>query len=203
MALTPEEIKNFKAQLAQQIQHLPHDKKAEAQKQIDNLSPEALESMLESQSSASQKNIFRILIDKEVPSVSIAENEKALAVLDINPISKGHTIIIPKSPIKEEKDLPKEISALSVEVSKKLITSLKAKSTEVLSEKKFGEVILNIIPIYDASLTLESQRTKSSVQELEKLKVEINVERIEKKPEIIKREKKADPEVIKLKRRLP
>lgn len=203
MALTQEQIKELKSQLAEQISHLPPEKKAEAQKQIDSLSQEALETMLEEQRSSNQKTIFRMIIDKEVPSVSIAENDQALAVLELNPISKGHTIIIPKSPVKEEKSLLKEVYSLSEQLSKKLISSLKAKSTSVVSEKKFGEVILNIIPIYDKLLTLESPRTKSSVEELEKLRLEINVERIENKPEKIKIEKKSQEEVLKLKRRIP
>jgi len=203
VALTQEQIKDLKAQLEEQISHLPPEKRAEAQKQIDSLSQEALETMLEEQRSSNQKTIFRMIIDKEVPSVSIAENDHALAVLEINPISKGHTIIIPKSSVKEEKSLSKEVHSLSEQLSKKLISSLKAKSTSVVPEKKFGEVILNIIPIYDKPLNLESPRIKSSVAELEKLKLEINVEKIENKPEKIKIEKKSQEEVLKLKRRIP
>lgn len=203
MALTQEQIKELKAQLAEQISHLPLEKKAEAQKQIDSLSQEALETMLEEQRSSNQKTIFRMIIDKEVPSVSIAENDHALAVLELNPVSKGHTIIIPKSLVKEEKSISKEVHSLSEQLSKKLISSLKAKSTSVIPEKKFGEVILNVIPIYDKLLTLESPRTKSQVEELEKLRLEINIEKIENKPEKIKIEKKSQEEVLKLKRRIP
>ena len=62
MALTPEEISDLKKQLAEQIQHLPEAQRAEAQKQIDNMSPEALESMLQQQQAQQgpQKPIFRI-----------------------------------------------------------------------------------------------------------------------------------------------
>ena len=55
MALTKEEIQELKSQLLEQIKDLPSDKKAEAQAQIDSLSPEALESMLNQQKSSSQK----------------------------------------------------------------------------------------------------------------------------------------------------
>ncbi len=202
MALTQDQIKELKSQLKEQIKHLPPDKKKQAEEQVESLSQESLEHMLQEQSSK-QKTIFRMIVDKEVESVSIAENSEAIAVLEINPISKGHTIIIPKSPIKEEKSISKQIHELSEQISKKLISSLNAKSTSVVPEKKFGEIILNIIPIYNKSLNLDSPRKKSSVEELEKLKTSINVEKIEKKPEVIKKEEKKEAEVLKLKRKIP
>ncbi len=202
MALTKEQIRELKAQLSDQIKNLPAEKKKQAQEQIDALSEETLEYMLEEQQSKSQKTVFRMIIDKEIESISIGESSYALAVLEINPISKGHTIIIPKSPIQEEKLLSKEVHALSEEISKKLIKSLNVKSTSIIPEKKFGEAILNIIPIYDKPLNLESERKKSSLEELEKLKTSINVEKINKEPlPIIKIEKSSD--TLKLKRRIP
>ena len=49
MSLTQEQIKELKSQLKGQISHLPADKKAEAEKQIESLSQEALEEMLSQQ----------------------------------------------------------------------------------------------------------------------------------------------------------
>ncbi len=201
MALSQSQIKELKSQLLGQIKHLPPDKKKQAEEQIESLSPEAMESMLEEQQSP-QKTIFRRIIDNEIPSVKIAENEKAIAVLSTKSISKGHIIIIPKTPIKEEKSLSKEAHALSEQISKKIISSLNAKSTEIISEKAFGEVIVNVIPIYDKPLNLKSKREDVSIEELEKIKTSINVEKIIKQSETIKIEKKKD-ELVKLKRRIP
>ena len=41
--------------------------------------------------------IFCKIVKKEIPSKIIFENERCLAFLDISPISKGHTIVIPKN----------------------------------------------------------------------------------------------------------
>lgn len=203
MPLTQSQIQQLKSQLKEQIKNLPSEKKKQAEAQIESLSPEALESMLEEQQSHSQKTIFRMIADSEVPSVKLGENEKAIAVLSTKSISKGHAIIIPKSPIKEESSLPKEAHSLSEEISKKLISALKPKSTEIVSEKAFGEIILNIIPIYDKPLSLQSKREDISIEELEKIKTSINVEKIEKKVETIKIEKKSEAERLKLKKRIP
>jgi len=44
-------------------------------------------------------SIFTRIINKEIPSYKIAEDKKYYAFLDINPLAKGHTLIIPKEEI--------------------------------------------------------------------------------------------------------
>lgn len=40
--------------------------------------------------------IFTRIINGEIPSYKIAENDKFYAFLDINPLQKGHTLVVPK-----------------------------------------------------------------------------------------------------------
>ncbi len=40
--------------------------------------------------------IFTRIINGEIPSYKVAEDEKYYAFLDINPLQKGHTLVIPK-----------------------------------------------------------------------------------------------------------
>jgi len=40
--------------------------------------------------------IFSRIVNGEIPCFKVAENDKYFAFLDINPLSKGHTLIIPK-----------------------------------------------------------------------------------------------------------
>jgi histidine triad (HIT) family protein len=40
--------------------------------------------------------IFSKIINGEIPSYKLAENEKFYAFLDINPLQKGHTLVVPK-----------------------------------------------------------------------------------------------------------
>ena len=40
--------------------------------------------------------IFSKIINGEIPCYKIAENEKFFAFLDINPVQKGHTLVVPK-----------------------------------------------------------------------------------------------------------
>lgn len=43
--------------------------------------------------------IFSRIIQGEIPCYKIAENDKFFAFLDINPVSKGHTLVIPKKEV--------------------------------------------------------------------------------------------------------
>ena len=41
-------------------------------------------------------SIFTRIINGEIPSYKIAENENCFAFLDISPLAKGHTLVVPK-----------------------------------------------------------------------------------------------------------
>jgi histidine triad (HIT) family protein len=52
--------------------------------------------------------IFSKIINGEIPSFKIAENEKFYAFLDINPLVEGHTLVIPKLEVDKFLDMPDE-----------------------------------------------------------------------------------------------
>ena len=60
-------------------------------------------------------SIFSRIVSGEIPCYKIAENEGFLAFLDINPLAKGHTLVIPKREVDYIFDLEdEEIAALMV-----------------------------------------------------------------------------------------
>ncbi|MCJ7725572.1 MAG: HIT family protein [Acidimicrobiia bacterium] len=50
--------------------------------------------------------IFTKIIDGEIPSHRVYEDERTFAFLDINPRSPGHTLVVPKVEVDELFDLP-------------------------------------------------------------------------------------------------
>lgn len=44
-------------------------------------------------------SIFTKIINREIPAHIVAEDENNLAFLDINPLVKGHTLVIPKKEV--------------------------------------------------------------------------------------------------------
>lgn len=65
-------------------------------------------------------SIFTKIINREIPADIIYEDEKIIAFLDINPVNKGHTLVVPKKPFENIFDGDEEILAHMIKVSKKL-----------------------------------------------------------------------------------
>ena len=55
--------------------------------------------------------IFSKIIEGQIPSYKIAENEKFFAFLDIFPLREGHTLVIPKKEVDNLWDLPEDLLA--------------------------------------------------------------------------------------------
>jgi histidine triad (HIT) family protein len=66
--------------------------------------------------------IFSKIVAGEIPSYKVAENDKFLAFLDINPLARGHTLVIPKKEVDYlfniEDDLLGEMMVFSKKVAK-------------------------------------------------------------------------------------
>lgn len=68
--------------------------------------------------------IFSKVIAGEIPCHKIAENDRFLAFLDILPLAKGHTLIIPKEPVDYffdlDNDLLAEYNVFAKEIARKI-----------------------------------------------------------------------------------
>ncbi len=64
--------------------------------------------------------IFCKIINKEIPSYTVYEDEKVLVFLDANPDSNGHLLIIPKKHILDLDSMDSETFAHIIEVAKKM-----------------------------------------------------------------------------------
>ena len=56
--------------------------------------------------------IFSKIIAGEIPSYKVAEDDRFYAFLDINPLAKGHTLVVPKREVDYIFDLTDEELAL-------------------------------------------------------------------------------------------
>ncbi len=68
--------------------------------------------------------IFCKIISKEIPANIVYENEKFLAFLDINPVHKGHLLLIPKEHHVWMQDTPDEIISEIFILTKKLMVAM-------------------------------------------------------------------------------
>lgn len=70
-------------------------------------------------------SIFTRIIKGEIPSYKVAENDHYYAFLDINPLQKGHTLVIPKKETDYIFDLSDEELAGMMVFAKKVAGAMK------------------------------------------------------------------------------
>ena len=80
--------------------------------------------------------IFCKIIDGEIPSYKVYEDENIFAFLDITQGTKGHTLIIPKEHVKNVYELTEEMAEKIFKVIPKIAKALK---------KAFNPIGINII----------------------------------------------------------
>lgn len=101
-------------------------------------------------------SIFTKIIEGDIPSFKIAEDDNHYAFLDINPAAEGHTLCIPKKEVDYLFDLsPDELAALtrfSQKVAKAIDEVLQPLRTGVIVEgMEVPHAHIHLIPIYKAS----------------------------------------------------
>lgn len=69
-------------------------------------------------------SIFTKIIQGEIPSHKIAEDENCYAFLDIHPLAKGHTLVVPKKEVDYIFDLDEETLSQLMAFSKKVASKI-------------------------------------------------------------------------------
>ena len=202
------QTEHLKKQLIEHIEKsFPEDKKEFAKKQIENMNSGQLEEFLKKNQLIKTREksggcVFCSIVSGEINSYKIDENKKSLAVLEINPVSKGHTIIIPKEHVSSSGKVPVSVFSLAKSIAKKLKTKLKPKSTEISSSNLFGHEIINVIPLYgDENITKKHPAKPEELDELQKILVKI--EKKTQKTKKIKANSKKPGKKIWLPKRIP
>lgn len=191
MSLTNEQEKQIKEQLMQQLENVPEESREKVKQQIKSMSKEQLIELIKQnkQEELSQQTekipdcIFCAIIKGMSKSIKIAENEEAIAILDINPISKGHTLIVLKEHNKEPTQKSQE---LAFEIGGVILEKLKPKDITTKATKIMEHTVLNVIPIYEG--TDFEKRQKTTEEELVEVAKEISNNPVMQKPKIIKKE---------------
>ena len=85
-------------------------------------------------------SIFSRIVAGEIPSYKVAENDKFYAFLDIAPLAKGHTLVIPKREVDYFFDLEDDELQEMIVFAKQIAKKIKA-TTEC---KKVATVVLGL-----------------------------------------------------------
>ena len=167
----------------------PEDKKQFAISHVEAMDAGALEEFLVKngliKKEGAQKQgghcVFCSIVFGDISSYKIAENSKAIAVLEINPVSRGHIIIIPKEHITSEKNLSLQVSSLAKKVSSLIKKRLNTKQVETTASNIMGHEIFNVVPIYE-NQPASAERQKATPAELSELQELLTKKQVTNKP---------------------
>ena len=119
-------------------------------------------------------SIFTKIVNGEIPSYKIAEDENYLAFLDVNPNAKGHTLCIPKQEINKIFDMEEDLYLGLMKFSRKV-----AKAVErTVPCKRIGLAVVglevphthvHLIPLHDMDDMRFQRKVKLSGDEFEQL----------------------------------
>ena len=183
--LNQEQAKQIKEQILNQIESWDADEeqKQQAREQIEAMNEEQLEEFLKKQQLSQgqgagkeqkQECIFCSILQSKLPSYKIDENKKALAILEINPLSEGHSIIISK--IHDKLENPAFV--LANKIAKRLKRKLKAIEVKIENANLFGHNLVQVIPIYkDVKLEKKKADEKELILLQNKLKAKKHIKK--------------------------
>ncbi len=126
--------------------------------------------------------IFTKIVNGEIPSYKIAEDDKYYAFLDINPLAKGHTLVIPKQETDYLFDLDDELLAGLMVFAKKIARAI----DKAVDCKRVGVAVLglevphahiHLIPLKsEADISFSNPKLKFSPEEFEAIAESIRKE---------------------------
>jgi diadenosine tetraphosphate (Ap4A) HIT family hydrolase len=199
MPLTEEQIKSIKQQLLKQIESWPEQQRENAKRQIEAMNAEQLEDFLRKngmikdkaeeaeesvgeesgqQAQGKQECVFCLILQGKVPSYKLDENKKSLAILDINPLSPGHSLVISK----EHNKLPNQAFVLANKLAKRIKSKLKPEDVKIENATVLGHQLINVIPLYkDIKLEKKKAEEKQLILLQDKLQAKPK-QKLEKKP---------------------
>ncbi len=119
-------------------------------------------------------SIFTKIINGEIPGYKVAEDENFIAILDVNPNAKGHTLCIPKQEINKIFDMEENLYLGLMKFSRKV-----AKAIEKTVEcKRIGVAVVglevphthvHLIPLHDMDDMRFQRKVSLTKEEFEAL----------------------------------
>lgn len=124
-------------------------------------------------------------MDGETPSKKVYEDEDVLAFLDINPVTQGHTLVIPKEHYHDIFEIPPQalnkVIQIAKKVSKGLKESLDAEGINLLhnsgsiAQQAVPHFHIHVIPRYEADSINIFPKRKAKSEGLDEIARKINI----------------------------
>lgn len=126
--------------------------------------------------------IFTKIINGEIPSYKIAENENFYAFLDIFPLKEGHTLVVPKKEVDYFFDMENDLMSEYILFAKKLSIAIK----NAIPCVKVGMAVIglevphshiHLVPLHEIhDLNFSNPKLKLSAEEFNSISEKIRTE---------------------------
>jgi histidine triad (HIT) family protein len=182
MPISKEQSVEIKKQIIGQVESSQMENKGEIIKSIKEMNEEELEGFLKannipisgldqpqgqpSPGGQGEGCVFCSIIKGEVPSHKLEETNKAIAILELNPLSEGHSIVLPKEHVGVDK-LPKSAMTLAQKIAKRIKKKLKSEDIKIETSNFQGHTFINIIPIYPNKNLEKKQASEAELKKLQ------------------------------------
>ncbi|WP_293891188.1 HIT family protein [Flavobacterium sp.] len=119
-------------------------------------------------------SIFTKIINGEIPGYKVAEDENFIAILDVNPNAKGHTLCIPKQEINAIFDMDEDLYLGLMKFSRKVAKALE----KTIECKRIGVAVVglevphthvHLIPLHDMDDMRFQRKVSLTKEEFEEL----------------------------------
>lgn len=127
-------------------------------------------------------SVFTKIVNGEIPSYKVAEDDNYYAFLDINPLAQGHTLVIPKHEVDYIFDLPeREYAGLwnfASRVAKALGTAVPCKRVGIaVLGMEVPHAHIHLVPLqHESDLDFRKEKLKLSPDEFREIAGKIALE---------------------------
>jgi histidine triad (HIT) family protein len=116
-------------------------------------------------------SIFTRIISGEIPCYKIAENEHCFAFLDINPLTKGHTLVVPKKEVDYlfdlDTDIYQQLMAFAQQVAKAIDQAVPCLRVGVaVIGLEVPHAHIHLIPLHSGTINFSDPKLKLEKEEL-------------------------------------
>lgn len=207
--MSEEQLQNIKLHLLKQLDNFPEDQRKIVKHKILSMNNQEMEEFLKENElnydkevvSQEQQCVFCAIVQGKLKSYKVAEDEDYFAILELNPLSRGHVLILPKKHVAMD-----SLSDKSIEFAKKVATiifeKLSPRDVQFQKNEVLGHAALEVIPVYNNE---KQEKKRASDEELISLlkelvengqKKKVIETSIEEKKESIKLEAEKVPEKV-------
>ena len=125
-------------------------------------------------------SIFSRIIAGEIPCYKVGEDDRFFAFLDINPLAKGHTLVVPKCEVDYLFDLDNETLAGMTLFAKQIATKIKAmtgckKVAMIVLGLEVAHAHIHLIPMNsEKDVDFHKEKLKLSPEEFAEIATELS-----------------------------